>query len=86
MLLTEFCKISFIKKYVEISPKEYLEKLLPALSKRQDIMRVTKVDSEIARFLSNHSNDLKIEKENDNSQSENILGNISPCTKWHKTN
>lgn len=85
-LESNFDSHDFIKKYVEMFPKEYLEKLLPALSKRQDIMGVTDVDSEIARFLSVHSNDLKIEKEDDKKGSENILGNITPCTKWHKTN
>lgn len=85
-LESNFDSHEFIKKYVEMFPKEYLEKLLPALSKRQDIKGVTDVDAEIARFLSNHSADLKIEKDNDSSASENILGNISSCAKWHKIN
>lgn len=86
LLETNFDSHDFIKKYVEMFPAEYLEKLISALRNRQDIKAVTDVDSEIARFLSVHSGDLKIEKENDNSQSENILGNISSCAKWHKTN
>lgn len=86
LLESNFDSHDFIKKYVEMFPKEYLDKLISALSNRQDIRGVTDVDAEIARFLSIHSDDLKIEKENDNCGSKNILGNITPCAQWHKIN
>lgn len=85
-LESNFDSHDFIKIYVEMFPKEYLDKLISALSNRQDIRGVTDVDAEIARFLSIHSDDLKIEKENDNRDSKNILGNITPCAQWHKIN
>ena len=78
----KFDSHDFIKAYIKAYPLHYMAKL--------DINRILweavwDADSQMAIFLKNNQSDLSIKLvSEDKVNSENILGNVSPCSEWEK--
>lgn len=77
----EFDSHDFIKKYVEMFPAEYLERLFDVSKQNNGVLNVTTVNGQIAsNFLTNCTNIKKC----GTRISKNILENESSCTLWQK--
>ncbi|MBR1775333.1 MAG: hypothetical protein IJ759_07405 [Bacteroidales bacterium] len=81
LMQKEFDSHDFIKQYIASYPAEYISGLA---RNRQVRVAVRELDRQIGMFLAKHDDDLYIERIGD-SESENILTNITPCALWRRT-